>query len=104
MIFVSPENPGRGRLGDTMARVDMGPAEMMAFGSTSSDLLFGLGMMYCLGRDVTRDYVSAHKYFNLAALQGNGLAKVHRAEIASEMSREQICEAQRLARDFLSVH
>ncbi|CAN5509881.1 hypothetical protein BH10PSE7_BH10PSE7_00700 [soil metagenome] len=86
-----------------MARIDMEPAEMAA-NMTSSDMLFGLGMMYCLGRDVPQDYVSAHKYFNLAALQGNAEAKAHRAEIAMEMSREQIAEALRLARDCVSVH
>jgi TPR repeat protein len=86
-----------------MARIDMGPAEMAA-NTTSSDMLFSLGMMYCLGRDVPQDFVSAHKYFNLAAAQGNAEAKAHRAEIAMEMSREQVCEAQRLARDFVSLH
>ena len=32
---------------------------------------FELGMMYTLGSSVPVDYVSAHKWFNLAAMAGN---------------------------------
>lgn len=86
-----------------MARLDM-PVTEMAANLAPSDALFGLGMMYCLGRGVPQDYVSAHKYFNLAAQLGSAGARTYRAEIAREMSQAQICEAQRLARDWLSVH
>ena len=86
-----------------MARLDMQAAEL-AGNCASSEALFGLGMMYCLGRDVPQDYVSAHKYFNLAAQLGNADARTYRSEISREMSAAQICEAQRLARDWISVH
>lgn len=68
------------------------------------DALYQLGLQYCSGRDVELDLVEAHKWFNLAALRGNGAAKHMRSEIASELSREQIGAAQRRAREWLAKH
>jgi uncharacterized protein len=67
-------------------------------------MLLHLGMMYCLGRDVGQDYVTAHKWFNIAALRGSEAARRHRCEISREMTARQIADAQRLARDWISVH
>jgi len=50
------------------------------------------------------DLVTAHKWFNLAAMLGNAEARIYRAELAREMSAEEVAEAQRLAREFLSTH
>jgi len=47
------------------------------------------------------DYVSAHKWFNIAAMRGNKEARAYRAEVAREMSSDQIAEAQRQARAWL---
>ena len=60
--------------------------------------------MHSAGRDVTLDLVTAHKWFNLAALQGNEDAKRYRMEIAREMSKAEIADAQRRAREWLSRH
>jgi TPR repeat protein len=60
--------------------------------------------MHCVGRDVPLDLVTAHKWFNLAALRGNAEAKRYRMEIAGEMSRCEIAEAQRQAREWLRRH
>jgi hypothetical protein len=49
------------------------------------------------------DFVAAHKWFNLAALRGSNEAKGWRAQIAREMSAAQIAQAQRLAREWLSI-
>ena len=49
------------------------------------------------------DYVAAHKWFNLAALSGSDEAKTWRAQISREMVPSQIAEAQRLAREWLSI-
>lgn len=68
------------------------------------DALFELGLMYASGREVERDFVSAHKWFNLAALRGNEAAKHYRLELAAEMTNAEIARAQRLARDWLSTH
>jgi TPR repeat protein len=70
----------------------------------SADALFELGLMYCAGRDVEMNLVAAHKWFNLAAMRGNAEAKTYRMEIAREMSRQEVAEAQRQAREWLRKH
>lgn len=71
---------------------------------SSADMLFHLGMMYCLGREVDQDYVAAHKWFNIAALKGSAEARQYRCEISREMTANQIAEAQRQARAWISIH
>ncbi len=88
-----------------MARMDMSvtdTAEIAAGGNNASALL-ELGIMYSIGRDVEQNLVSAHKWFNLAAMKGLAEAKEYRQEIAGEMSPQEIAEAQRQARDWLSM-
>src|SRR5260370_6974175 len=51
---------------------------------------FELGMMYTTGASVPVDFVSAHKWFNLAAMAGHQHATRLRHEIAAEMSTAQI--------------
>ena len=70
--------------------------------NAGEDVFFQLGMMYSTGSTVPADYVSAHKWFNLAAMRGNEDAKRYRMEIAHEMSKAQIAEAQRQAREWLA--
>ena len=50
-----------------MARMDMGDVSTAEItpNAATADILFELGMMYCLGRDVPKDYVTAHKWLNL---------------------------------------
>jgi uncharacterized protein len=87
-----------------MARLEMSVLEASdsATAGGTPDALFELGLMYCAGRDVELDLVSAHKWFNLAAMRGNEDAKRYRMEIAHEMSKAQIAEAQRQAREWLA--
>ena len=66
-----------------------------------ADALFILGIRYSTGRDVQQDFVAAHKWFNLAAMMGHAGALSTRAELAGEMTTEQIAEAQRQARAWL---
>lgn len=89
-----------------MARFDFQSVEQLetAAPAHGADALFELGKMYSTGRDVPMDYVLAHKWFNLAAMRGNADAKEYRIELAREMEREEIREAQRLARNWLSAH
>lgn len=63
--------------------------------------LYILGIRYSTGRDVEQDLIAAHKWFNLAAMMGHEDAKSCRADVASEMSKAQIAEAQRQARDWM---
>ena len=68
-----------------------------------ADALYNLGLAYSTGQGVSVDYVAAHKWFNLAALKGSEVAKSWRAQISSEMDSNQIAEAQRLAREWLTI-
>ena len=71
---------------------------------TSADMLLHLGMMYCLGLEVEQNYVTAHKWFNIAALKGSAEARHFRCEISREMTSGQISEAQRQARAWIDIH
>jgi len=59
-----------------------------------------LGIGASLGRDQAPDRVTAHKWFNIAASRGSHEAAKLRAELALEMTREEIARAQRLAREY----
>lgn len=64
-----------------------------------------LGLLFSTGqKGAPLDYITAHKWLNLAALLGNGEAKRLRSELAEGMSREEISEAQRQAREWVSTH
>jgi len=65
--------------------------------------LFDLGVAYSTGLGGTPiDLVEAHKWFNLAALNGSEEAQMCRADIADEMTAREIAEAQRQARAWLA--
>jgi uncharacterized protein len=70
-------------------------------GAASADMLFELGIMYSVGREMPVDLIAAHKFFNLAAMKGNAEAIRLRREIADQMSDREIATAQRAARDWL---
>ena len=76
-------------------------AAPLGVGPAAGDMLFELGMMYSVGRDMPIDLISAHKWFNLAAVRGNREAIRLRREIADQMSDAEIAVAQRAARDWL---
>ena len=86
-----------------MARFEILDSDVSPLGAgpVSGDMLFELGMMYSVGRDVPVDLISAHKWFNLAAVKGNAEAIRLRREIANQMSDAEIAVAQRAARDWL---
>ncbi|MEA3009351.1 MAG: uncharacterized protein QOJ91_1043 [Sphingomonadales bacterium] len=67
------------------------------------DALYELGVAYSTGtHGLDIDLIEAHKWFNLAALNGSGRAQECRAEISEEMTAREIAEAQRQARAWLS--
>ena len=70
----------------------------------AADAQLNLGLMYSTGQHVPLDYISAHKWFNLAALNGNDQARLERKELAEVMSAADIAEAQRLAREWKIAH
>jgi TPR repeat protein len=89
-----------------MARIEMpefSPAQIGA-GPATADTMFSLGMMYASGREVPVDLVTAHKWFNLAAMKGHAEAVQLRREVAAEMRDAEIGQAQRAARDWLKAN
>lgn len=65
--------------------------------------LYSLGVAYSTGSNgVDVDLIEAHKWFNLAALNGSDRGQESRAEIAEEMTAREIAEAQRQARAWLA--
>ena len=69
----------------------------------NSEALYELGVAYSTGtHGLEVDLIEAHKWFNLAALNGNVRGQQCRAEIAEEMTAREIAEAQRQARAWLS--
>lgn len=90
-----------------MARMDVSSRETVEFAAQGGqpDALFELGLSCCTGRDGIVDLVQAHKWFNIAAMRGNDEAKRYRLEVARDMSKAEIVQAQKLAREWLtSVH
>ena len=59
-----------------------------------------LGNCYAKGEGAIQDFVEAHKWLNLASAHGGELPKRNLAHVEQIMTREQISEAQRLAREF----
>lgn len=67
-----------------------------------ADACFELGVAYSCGTGVPLDLIEAHKWFNLAAINGDSRGQSLRAEIAEEMTAREIAEAQRQARAWLA--
>ncbi|ADZ71022.1 hypothetical protein [Polymorphum gilvum] len=89
-----------------MARFDMQSADMAIMGEqpATAEILFQLGLDSACGRSGRTDLVAAHKWFNLAAMKGSREAVLYRKEVSGEMSAAEIAEAQRSAREWLSLH
>ena len=62
----------------------------------------GLGRMYALGHGVLQNLVMAHMWMSLAAMDGEDAWLKTRDALADKMTPDQIAEAQRLAKEFLS--
>lgn len=70
----------------------------------SAEALYDLGMAYSTGSGgVDIDLIEAHKWFNLASLNGNAEAIMCRADISDDMTGREIAEAQRQARAWLQA-
>lgn len=64
---------------------------------------FELGLHYAYGATETGpDYIEAHKWFNIAAMSGDIRAQQCRAELAAEMTPQEVAEAQRAARAWIT--
>ena len=63
---------------------------------------YNLGLMYGRGRGVEQDYVRAHMWFNLAAVSGDADSVKARDITERQMTREQVAQAQQMARDCVA--
>ncbi len=78
-------------------------SRIAAAAAGDAQALYELGVAYSTGtHGLEVDLVEAHKWFNLAALNGSEIGQQCRAEIAEEMTAREIAEAQRQARAWLS--
>lgn len=65
---------------------------------------YELGVAFSTGSHGAEcNLIEAHKWFNLAAVGGHQEAQSCRAEISDEMTAREIAEAQRRARQWLSL-
>ncbi len=70
----------------------------------NADALFDLGVAYSSGSGgVEVDLIAAHKWFNLAALNGIEAATMCRTDISDEITAREIAEEQRQARAWLQA-
>jgi uncharacterized protein len=72
--------------------------------NASAESCLAMGMKYCIGHGVAQNNIAAHKWFNIAAIKGSDKAKSYRLELSQEMSANEVAEAQRQARQFLTLH
>ncbi len=70
----------------------------------TAEAYYELGVLYASGRQGAPNLIEAHKWFNIAVARGYGDAVIRRAELAAEMTRDEIASAQRAARDWLTRH
>jgi len=84
-----------------MADCESAGVEAPISANASCETFYELGLMHASGRDGAADLVSAHQWFNIAAMKGHADAARMRREIAAEMTDTEIGQAQRAARDWL---
>ncbi len=88
----------------TLAEAECESLVRIAREERSAEAMYRLGMLFSTGQGaIDYDIVTAHKWFNLAATMGHEDAKLRRKELAGEMTPDQIADAQRSAREWLSV-
>lgn len=81
--------------------------DFMSSGVSENELakaLYELGLNYATGHGVERNLVEAHKWLNLASVHGSRAAEVDRDEVARELSRREIRQALKLAREWNATH
>lgn len=84
-----------------MADCEVNGVDAPIAANASHATFYELGLMHASGRSGAADLVSAHQWFNIAAMKGHADAARMRREIAAEMTDAEIGQAQRAARDWL---
>jgi TPR repeat protein len=88
-----------------MARFEIRDIEMAAAGGeTRADVFCNLGLIYATGRGCPVDMVAAHKWLNIAAIKGSDRAASLRSDLARNMSKSDLAQALRAAREWMTMH
>ena len=89
-----------------MARFDFQNTETAAMmgGENRAEIFCDMGLMYATGRGCDVDVVAAHKWLNIAAIKGCERAAELRADLAQTMSKAELAEALRSAREWMTMH
>ena len=89
-----------------MARFDFQTTETAAMtgGENRAEIFCDMGLMYATGRGCDIDVVQAHKWLNIAAIRGSERAASLRADLARNMTKAELAEALRAARDWMTMH
>ena len=87
-----------------MARYDMNNSEAAMGGETRADVFCEMGLMYATGRGCDIDLVAAHKWLNIAAIKGSDRAASMRADLSQSMSKMELAQALRAAREWMTMH
>lgn len=88
-----------------MARFEVLDHELATMGGEAkADTLCEMGLRYATGRDGRIDLVSAHKWFNIAAIKGSDRAAELRGDVAAMMTKSELAQALRAAREWMTVH
>jgi uncharacterized protein len=86
-----------------MARFEMTETASMG-GETRADVFCEMGLMYAAGRGCDMDLVAAHKWLNIAAIKGSDRAAALRADLSASMTKAQLVQALRDAREWMTMH
>jgi uncharacterized protein len=73
-------------------------------GEAKADVFCEMGLMYATGRECEVDYIAAHKWLNIAAIKGSDRAASMRADLANTMTKMQLAQALREAREWMTMH
>ncbi|MCO6186638.1 sel1 repeat family protein [Rhizobium sp. L1K21] len=87
-----------------MARFEMNEMSAMG-GEAKADVLCEMGLMYAAGRGgCEMNLVTAHKWLNIAAIKGCERAAALRADLVECMTKAQLAQALREAREWMTMH
>lgn len=65
---------------------------------------FNLAAMYANGEGVPEDDAQAYAWYSIAVAQGDEIAKENKEKIATDMTRAQIAETQKLSREYWKAY
>ncbi|MBL0371118.1 sel1 repeat family protein [Rhizobium sp. KVB221] len=87
-----------------MARYEMNGMATAMGGKAQADVFCEMGLMYAIGRGCEIDLVAAHKWLNIAAIKGSDRAAELRADLTPSMTKTQLAQALRAAREWMTMH